>query len=101
MRASHSRGARDYASLAGLVGLGHDEFARLDPARRRSARLSIDRELALRAGPFAAAREADEARRARVPVASTPELPPDMLAVLHDLREVEAGRKKRIGFGQE
>jgi len=39
---------RDYAALAGLAGHGRDEYERLDPRRRREARLQIDRELALR-----------------------------------------------------
>jgi hypothetical protein len=39
---------RDYAALAGLVGHGPGEYERLDPRRRRAARLEIDRELALR-----------------------------------------------------
>jgi hypothetical protein len=39
---------RDYAALAGLAGHGREEYERLDPRRRREARLQIDRELALR-----------------------------------------------------
>ncbi|HYM44960.1 MAG TPA: hypothetical protein VES65_02200 [Solirubrobacteraceae bacterium] len=39
---------RDYAALAGLAGHGRGEYERLDPRRRREARLQIDRELALR-----------------------------------------------------
>ena len=41
---------RDYVALAGLAGYGRDEYKRLDPVARRSARLQIDRELALRRG---------------------------------------------------
>lgn len=39
---------RNYAALAGLTGHGREEYERLDPRRRREARLQIDRELALR-----------------------------------------------------
>jgi hypothetical protein len=39
---------RDYGALAGLVALGRGQYERLDPRRRREARLQIDRELALR-----------------------------------------------------
>ncbi len=39
---------RDYAALASLVGLARAEYQRLDPRRRREARVQIDRELALR-----------------------------------------------------
>jgi hypothetical protein len=39
---------RDYAALAGLAGYGGEEYERLDPRRRRAARLEIDRELAMR-----------------------------------------------------
>jgi hypothetical protein len=39
---------RDYAALAGLAGFGRQEYERLDPRRRREARLQIDRELAMR-----------------------------------------------------
>jgi len=39
---------RDYAALAGLAGYGQGEYERLDPRRQRSARLEVDRELALR-----------------------------------------------------
>jgi hypothetical protein len=39
---------RDYAALAGLAGYGREQYERLDPRRRREARLEIDRELALR-----------------------------------------------------
>jgi hypothetical protein len=39
---------RDYAALAALAGYGVTEYRQLDPARRRAARLQIDRELALR-----------------------------------------------------
>ncbi|HYM55906.1 MAG TPA: hypothetical protein VES97_11125, partial [Solirubrobacteraceae bacterium] len=39
---------RDYAALAGLAGYGREEYEHLDPGARRSARLQVDRELALR-----------------------------------------------------
>ncbi len=41
-------GRRDYAALTGLAGYGREQYVRLDPRRRREARLKIDRELALR-----------------------------------------------------
>jgi hypothetical protein len=41
-------GRRDYAATASLIGHGRDEYERMDPPRRRRARLQIDRELALR-----------------------------------------------------
>lgn len=47
-RADGSGRRRDYAALAGLAGYGRQEYERLDPLRRREARLQIDRELALR-----------------------------------------------------
>jgi hypothetical protein len=40
--------AREHAALAGLAGYGREEYERLDPRRARSARIEIDRELALR-----------------------------------------------------
>ncbi len=48
--AQAQRGAdrRDYAALAGLAGYGREEYRQMDPRRQRSARLEIDRELALR-----------------------------------------------------
>jgi hypothetical protein len=74
--ATHRRGipgepARDYAALAGLAGYGRAEYERLDPRRRREARLEIDRELALRrelnaaAGDIARAAEPAPGRRER------------------------------------
>ncbi len=39
---------RDYAAIAGLAGYGRAEYERLDPPRRRQARMEIDRELAVR-----------------------------------------------------
>jgi hypothetical protein len=39
---------RDYAAMAGLAGYGRAEYERLDPRRRRQARMEIDRELAVR-----------------------------------------------------
>jgi hypothetical protein len=59
--ASRSAGSagdrRDYAALAGLAGYGREEYERLDPRRRRLARLEIDRELALRGQMHPAAEE--------------------------------------------
>jgi hypothetical protein len=39
---------RDYAGLAGLAGYRREQYERLDDREQRSARLEIDRELALR-----------------------------------------------------
>ncbi len=39
---------RDYVALAGLVGQGAREYERLAPREQRAARLTIDRELAIR-----------------------------------------------------
>jgi hypothetical protein len=39
---------RDYGALAALAGYGREEYANLDSRRQRSARLEVDRELALR-----------------------------------------------------
>ncbi len=49
--------ARDYAALAGLAGYGVEEYRRLDPGKRREARLQIDHELASRSQLKAAAAE--------------------------------------------
>ena len=49
--AGRPRGAgerRDYATLAPLAGYERGQYERLAPARRREARMEIDRELALR-----------------------------------------------------
>ncbi len=48
---------RDYAGAAGLAGYGRREFEALDARGRRAARLEIDRELAVRKGLNAAARD--------------------------------------------
>jgi hypothetical protein len=47
-RESATAERRDYAGLAGLAGLGRQEYQRLDPRSQRLARLEVDRELALR-----------------------------------------------------
>jgi hypothetical protein len=47
-RADGTGARRDYAGLAGLAGLGHAQYHRLDQRTRREVRLQIDRELALR-----------------------------------------------------
>jgi hypothetical protein len=69
-----ARGAdqrRDYAAMAALAGYQRGDYERLDPASRRSARLEIDRELALRkelgtaASDFAAEDEPRLRRRDR------------------------------------
>ncbi len=49
--AARARGAeqqRNYAALAALAGYRHGEYQRLEPSEQRTARLEIDRELALR-----------------------------------------------------
>jgi hypothetical protein len=71
VRARHAGERRDYAALSGLAGYGREQYERLDPARRRVARLEIDRELALRrelnetAASFAGGGEARLGRRDR------------------------------------
>jgi hypothetical protein len=53
---------RDYAGLAGLAGYAREEYERLDPRRRREARIQVDRELALRREMYPAAKAiADDA----------------------------------------
>jgi hypothetical protein len=51
-RADSSAGSpgqrRDYAALASLAGHSREEYERMDPRRRREARLLVDSELALR-----------------------------------------------------
>ncbi len=47
-RAGENGQRRDYAALAGLAGHRRAEYERLDPRRRREARVQIDRELAKR-----------------------------------------------------
>jgi hypothetical protein len=43
-----SRAGRDYPALAALAGYGREEYRRLPPPRQRSARVEIDRQLAMR-----------------------------------------------------
>jgi hypothetical protein len=45
------RSRRNYVALAALAGYGPEEYERLDPRRRREARLTIDRELEMRRRP--------------------------------------------------
>jgi hypothetical protein len=47
-RAGPNGARRDYAALAGLAGMGRGEYEGLGARRQRSARVEIDRELALR-----------------------------------------------------
>jgi len=47
-RARGSEERRDYAALSALAGYQREEYERLDPRGQRTARLEIDRELALR-----------------------------------------------------
>lgn len=85
---------RDYAALAGLLGMSHDRYRRLDHGGRRAARLEIDRELSarrrergLRRTDLNGSRE-----RARQPWEESP--------VMRDAREVAEGRKRELGFGR-
>jgi hypothetical protein len=114
---------RDYPALGGLVGHARREYEQLDPPSQRAARLEIDRELALRSEARAhiggLERQADEpelapssrrptpaSRKARAvpeprrahdsePSRALPESP-----VMHDVREVAAGRKRQLGIGR-
>ncbi len=106
---------RDYAALAPLAGLGRESYERLDPRRRRMVRLEIDRELALRrevqetARPPAAQpsrspgagypQRRDGGRPAGGPHAEEPEVAPSL--VMRDVREVEARRKRQLGWDND
>ncbi|HEX4482298.1 MAG TPA: hypothetical protein VH081_00800 [Solirubrobacteraceae bacterium] len=115
---AHER--RDYVALAGLVGYGPREFRQLSAQERRVARVAIDRELSLRrsARPHAVVQRPGVQRpRGKAPQrpargdhggtgsprrstsqrarADSPES-----SVLRDVREVEAGRKRQLGYDQ-
>lgn len=114
-RKDRSGERRDYAALAPLAGFSAGEFSRLEPARQRSARLEIDRELATRRerqltdsadDPSTGAHErTDRAsttpttppRRGREP---GPRAAPES-DVMRDVRAVAEGRKRRLGFDRE
>jgi hypothetical protein len=123
---------RDYAALSALAGLGRRQYEGLSPARQRSARLEIDRELAHRsrlrgldetsasgtappqAGPPPAGGDGHAVPR-RSPAgwvtgggvrgsrtAGTRGSPDqEESAVMRDVREVAARRKRQLGFGRE
>ncbi len=97
-RASRSTPRRDYAQLAGLVGIGAREYHRLEPFRQRVVRLEMDRELALRRelpdrGPVRSPRRPPPVGPALSPQPESP--------VMRDAREVAAGRKRELGFDRE
>jgi hypothetical protein len=115
---AHRTGAvqrRDYAALAALAGYGPDQLQRLGAAEQRAARFVIDRELAARkqrpadadaeqAGSRAPSQQArDRAtgrdapdRRRRPPHGARAGAPESR--VMRDAREVEAGRKRQLGY---
>ncbi len=99
---------RDYAALAGVVGLTHERYRELSPPSGRMARLAIDRQLSarreergLKSPEFARTddRVADRTRSA--PGQGTPLQPPRRppeSRVMRDVREVAEGRKRELGF---
>lgn len=125
-RAAADGGRRDYPALAGLAGYGRAQYEQLEPRRRRSVRLQIDRELALRRELGGAARRpgagagtgaeagVNPAMPAGDPVTPPPrrkeqredgsdrppsrrDPPPGRSSVLDDAREVAARRKRQLG----
>jgi hypothetical protein len=120
---AHRNGAgerRDYVALAGLAGYGAREFRQLDAQQRRVARVTIDRELSLRRSvrPHAVGRlpgvQRPRSQTSQRPARSGHDMPgaarrsPSRRArgdspessVLRDVREVEAGRKRQLGYDQ-
>jgi hypothetical protein len=118
---TRTRERRDYIALAGLLGYAGHEFRRLGEPQKRVARLAIDRELALRksavAGGGAAPRTAPSARSSQMPTsddgdrqrrdAARPQGADrprplrreiSQSSVMRDVREVEAGRKRQLGY---
>ncbi|HTA36002.1 MAG TPA: hypothetical protein VK761_04740, partial [Solirubrobacteraceae bacterium] len=127
---AHRTGARprrDYVALAALAGYEPREFQQLGAAEQRAARVAIDRELALRKrrlaggddGRRSGSRAADDrsghgaapttpgaaerahqaaARRARPSHATRSGTPESRL--MRDVREVEAGRKRQLGYDE-
>jgi hypothetical protein len=111
-RKDRSGERRDYATLAPLAGFSAGEFSRLEPARQRSARLEIDRELAIRRerqlidgadAPSTGSHDRTDRpsptppRRGREP-GSRAAAESD---VMRDARAVAEGRKRRLGFDRE
>jgi hypothetical protein len=120
---SRARERRDYVALARLVGYAGHEYRRLDEPKKRVARIAIDRELALRKSVQAGAagrstQPGDAAARSRHSAAADPyegrregqtparraerSRPARRAAsessVMRDVREVEAGRKRQLGY---
>jgi hypothetical protein len=121
---TRARERRDYAALAGLVGYAGDQFRRLGEPQKRAARLAIDRELALRKSAIAAGGVAPEtAPASRIsptptsdhgeqqrgsgtrPLGADPLRPArrqiEESSVMRDVREVEAGRKRQLGYDRQ
>ena len=90
---------RDYGALAGLAGYGRHEYERLDPRRRREARLQIDRELALRKELGGAA--ADVAAAAGAPKRAERRRAGKELDRAVDTRLRAAGQKRPHGSGAD
>jgi hypothetical protein len=91
---------RHYAALAGLAGYGRAEYERLDPRRRREARLQIDRELAMRKGLHPMRKELHQVKRSApdswlqdARIGASRESP-----VMRDAREVARRRKRQLGY---
>ncbi|HEX3518253.1 MAG TPA: hypothetical protein VHT29_04380 [Solirubrobacteraceae bacterium] len=112
-RAGSQEEARiDYAALATLAGLSGWEYERLSSRRQREVRVEIDRELAARREPSRSPgsrqagkpeeagssspgeeRSAARSKRTSIPRREAPES-----RVMRDAREVEAGRKRQLGY---
>jgi hypothetical protein len=116
---------RDYPRLAGLASYPQAEYERLDPRAQRAARLQIDRELALRkelarsrgegAKPVASVTDAANRRREPnmvrwvAPSHGGPggeyvlirQPPVRVPALIRDLRECAAGRKREFGLDKD
>jgi len=103
---------RDYVALAGLAGLGREEYEQLPPGGQRLARVEIDRELGLRrklkqtAGSGGGEGRPDQGfdglLREPPPRASRAQRPEPWLdsTVMRDAREVAARRKRQLGLGR-
>jgi hypothetical protein len=121
-RRQGGRESRDYAALAGLVGYGPREFHELSRSRQRATRVAIDRELALRKADRTRTQAPTSVRRPPTPRATAPAeaAAPERRSaparrpgsarptrtgtpesrVMRDVREVEAGRKRQLGYDQ-